>query len=210
MHKSEINGKHVTDCLDCHSSRGMSNRRSANAERECNSLSSIIPVEKCFQCHFDPRQLALNPMGVVMTHYGGTHHAETGGLLCQDCHISSEMHGTVAETGVAQLEIKCEDCHGTVTAAPATQDGFLLTSRGNPFGNVVKDDDRVILRSASGRDFAVPILELIGKNDDWKNRTARQAMFEVAVHRERMSCTTCHADWARPCFGCHVEVGGTG
>ena len=25
----------------------------------------------------------------------------------------------------------------------------------------------------------------------------------------KLGCMTCHADWARPCFGCHVEVGGT-
>ena len=41
------------------------------------------------------------------------------------------------------------------------RDGFLLTARGNPFGNLVKDGDKAILHSASGLDFEVPVLKQI-------------------------------------------------
>ena len=42
-----------------------------------------------------------------------------GGLLCQDCHTSIDMHGdgNIFGTTLAQVEIECEDCHGTVTDA---------------------------------------------------------------------------------------------
>ena len=38
-----------------------------------------------------------------------------GGMLCQDCHTSIDMHGdgNLFGTTLAQVEIECEDCHGT-------------------------------------------------------------------------------------------------
>ena len=127
------------------------------------------------------------------------------------------MHGdgNLPGTTLAQVEIECEDCHGTVTKAPwelplgygkehatdiadtprgltdelpffmefATvyepQDGYLLTARGNPYGNVVKHGDKVILHSASGLNFEVPVLKTIKENDSWKSPNAMVAMSAV-------------------------------
>ncbi len=41
-------------------------------------------------------------------------------------------------------------------------DGFLLTSRGNPLGNVIRQGARVILHSATGRDLEVPLFKKAG------------------------------------------------
>ena len=40
-----------------------------------------------------------------------------GGMLCQDCHTTVDMHGdgNLPGTTLAQVEIECEDCHGTVS-----------------------------------------------------------------------------------------------
>jgi hypothetical protein len=200
MHREEIGGRRVTECVDCHVVV-------EPADNGCRS-TLIVPLESCFGCHYDPRQLPLNPMGVVGTHYGGPRHFEAGGLLCQDCHTSGEMHGRLEPAEGSQVEIGCEDCHGTVDSRPVQRDGYIVTSLGEPFGNVVRTDEGVELRSVTGRVFDVPVLRAIRVADSWKNETARQAMLEVAVHREKMACTTCHADWAQPCSGCHAAGGG--
>ncbi len=167
-----------------------------------------------------------------------------GGLLCQDCHTSIDMHGdgNIFGTTLAQVEVECADCHGTVASYPwelplgygeefgkdslgdarglATElpsfmrlatvyeprDGYLLSARGNPFGNVVKDGDKVIVHSASGLDFAVPVLKEIDKTESWKDESALIAKKAVGSHMETMECYSCHADWAPQCYGCHVTV----
>ena len=167
-----------------------------------------------------------------------------GGLLCQDCHTSIDMHGdgNMPGTTLAQVEIECEDCHGTVAEFPwdlplgygeefqkdigdkprgltkdlpdfmafATQyepqDGYLLTARGNPYGNVVKKGKEVILHSATGLDFKIPILKQLKIDNAWKSPNAMVAMSAVGKHMETMECYACHADWAPQCYGCHVTV----
>ena len=154
------------------------------------------------------------------------------------------MHGdgNLPGTTLAQVEIECQDCHGTVDKAPwelplgygeehaqaigeeprglgaqllpeqafaqiyPPQDGYLLTARGNPFGNVVKKGSKVILHSASGVDFEVPVLKSIANDGAWKSRNAKVAMSSVGRHMESMECYACHADWAPQCYGCHITV----
>ncbi|WP_430811799.1 MULTISPECIES: hypothetical protein [unclassified Carboxylicivirga] len=42
------------------------------------------------------------------------------GLLCQDCHVTTSMHGNgnIGATSLATLEIECSDCHGTPNYFP--------------------------------------------------------------------------------------------
>jgi hypothetical protein len=85
-------------------------------------------------------------------------------------------------------------------------DGYLLTARGNPFGNVVMEGEKVILHSATGVDFFVPLLKEISISNTWKNQSAQVAMESVAAHMEEMECYACHSDWAPQCYGCHVKA----
>jgi len=167
-----------------------------------------------------------------------------GGMLCQDCHTTVDMHGdgNIFGTTLAQVEIECQDCHGTPKKFPwelplgyseefgktlsssgrgmadaplpesamATtydkKDGFLLTARGNPFGNVVKDGKKVILHSATGNDFEVPVLKQLHMDDAWKSPIAKVAMDRVEKHQDTLECYTCHASWVPQCYGCHVQI----
>jgi hypothetical protein len=132
-----------------------------------------------------------------------------GGLLCQDCHTTTSVHGNgnITGTTLANIEIECTDCHGTPTRYPwelplgwgdefgaeldrdkprglaskpletqhifntwyPPEDGYLLTARGNPFGNVVLAGDKVIVHSASGLDFEVPTLKSLHLKNTWQN-----------------------------------------
>ena len=236
---------------------------------------SGIPSETCNSCHNRGKRIGVSYQGIMEFPYGSPynekggkqpklhtkkylyikddlHHSTEsrpgnpeGGMLCQDCHTSIDMHGdgNLPGTTLAQVEIECEDCHGTVTQFPwelplgygeehkqdigdaarglsedasdetiafatdyEAKDGYLLTARGNPFGNVVKDGKKVILHSASGLDFEIPILKQIATDGSWKNEKAEVAMMSVGKHMESMECYACHADWAPQCYGCHITV----
>ncbi len=236
---------------------------------------SGIPVESCNSCHNRGKRIGVTYQGLMEFSYGSPydedgnkqpklhtkqylfisddlhHQIESrpenpkGGLLCQDCHTSIDMHGdgNIFGTTLAQVEIECQDCHGTPdqypwqlplgfseefgrelastargladqslpeTAAFATQydkrDGYLLTARGNPFGNVVKDGEKVVLHSATGTDFMVPILKKIAQAKAWKSPNAMVAMSKVSKHTESLECYACHASWVPQCYGCHVQV----
>lgn len=235
---------------------------------------SGIPTESCVSCHNRGKRIGVSYQGIMEFPYGSPynstggkqpklhtknylyikedlHHAQEsrpgnpeGGLLCQDCHTTVDMHGdgNLPGTTLAQVEIECEDCHGTVSKFPwelplgygeefgvkaegdargltdeltaeqyfayeyEAQDGYLLTARGNPFGNVVKSGDKVIMHSASGLDFEIPVLKQIAADGTWKSPNAEVAMMSVGKHMESMECYACHADWAPQCYGCHVTV----
>lgn len=236
---------------------------------------SGIPSETCNSCHNRGKRIGVSYQGIMEFPYGSPYNASggkqpklhtknylyikddlhhstesrpgnpEGGMLCQDCHTTIDMHGdgNLPGTTLAQVEIECEDCHGTVSKFPwdlplgygeefdteidqtarglsedsldetymfatdyEARDGFLLTARGNPFGNVVKDGDKVIMHSASGLDFEVPILRQIAVDGSWKNQNAQVAMMSVGQHMESMECYACHADWAPQCYGCHITV----
>jgi hypothetical protein len=233
-----------------------------------------IPTESCNSCHNRGKRIGVSYQGIMEFPYGSPynekgkkqpklhtknylfikddlhHQIESrpgnprGGMLCQDCHTSIDMHGdgNLFGTTLAQVEIECADCHGTPTQYPwelplgygeefqqavsnkprglgtdlpafmsfgtiyDAEDGYLLTARGNPFGNVVRRGDKVIVHSASGLDFETPVLKQIADTDGWKNINSKVAMSRVANHMESMECYACHADWAPQCYGCHITV----
>jgi len=236
---------------------------------------SGIPVETCNSCHNRGKRIGVTYQGLMEFPYGSPYNEKgqkqpklhtknylfisddlhhqiksrpenpAGGMLCQDCHTTIDMHGdgNIAGTTLAQVEIECQDCHGTPeqfpwelplghgeefaeklmetprgmadnvlaeTAAFATnyakKDGYLLTARGNPFGNVVKDGKEVIMHSATGNDFKVPLLKQLKLDNAWKSPDAMVAMNDVKRHAESLECYACHASWVPQCYGCHVDV----
>ncbi|RVU36418.1 cytochrome C [Hwanghaeella grinnelliae] len=235
---------------------------------------SGIPSETCNSCHNRGKRIGVSYQGIMEFPYGSPydekggkqpklhtknyvfikddlhHQIESrpgnpeGGMLCQDCHTTVDMHGdgNLPGTTLAQVEIECEDCHGTVGEFPwelplgygeehgvelsggarglgedllgeqyfaevyEPEDGYLLSARGNPLGNVVKRGSKVILHSASGNDFEIPVLKQIALDGTWKNQNAKVAMGSVTNHMETMECYACHADWAPQCYGCHITV----
>jgi hypothetical protein len=167
-----------------------------------------------------------------------------GRLFCQDCHTSIDVHGdgNIFGTTLAQVEIECQDCHGTPDKYPwelplgygeefgqklsnesrgttnnllpfqamaqtyPREAGYLLTARGNPFGNLVRRGNQVVLHSATGKDFFVPLLKERQLTKGWKSPNAEVAMSSVGQHMDKLECYACHANWAPQCYGCHVKV----
>lgn len=109
-----------------------------------------IPVETCNSCHNRGKRIGVTYQGLMEFPYGtpfdekgqlqsklhtkrylfisdDLHHQiesrpenPKGGLLCQDCHTSIDMHGdgNIFGTTLAQVEIECQDCHGTPEKYP--------------------------------------------------------------------------------------------
>ena len=240
-------------------------------------IYSGIPHETCVTCHNRGKRIGVSFQGLMEFPYGtpytetgarmsklhtkyylyvkgDTHHKPKsregnpeGGLLCQDCHNTTAVHGNgnIMGTTLAFVEIECTDCHGTPTQYPwdlplgwgdefgrkpdlqaprgvakepldthrefntlyPPDDGYLLTTRGNPFGNVVRQGDKVVVHSASGLDFQVPALNSIRIEKKWQNpKDAVAAMIMAKSHLEKLECYACHSTWAPQCYGCHVKV----
>ena len=233
-----------------------------------------IPVETCNSCHNRGKRIGVTYQGLMEFSYGSPftasggkqpklhtkkylfisddlHHQiksrpenPDGGMLCQDCHTTIDLHGdgNISGTTLAQVEIECQDCHGTPEKFPwelpmgyseefgrdlgdeprgladnilpesamgtvyNKKDGYLKTTRGNPFGNVVKDGTNVILHSATGNDFKVPVLKSIADSNTWKSLDAIVAMTKVKKHNESLECYACHSSWVPQCYGCHVQI----
>lgn len=238
---------------------------------------SGIPHETCASCHNRGKRIGVSFQGLMEFPYGTPfntegrkqpklhtkrylfiqddhHHSPqnreenpAGGLLCQDCHTTTALHGNgnIATTTLASVDIECADCHGTPGKYPwelpigfgdefgqalkdnnprglgtsplkvqeayatvySSAKGYLLNTRGNPFGNVVREGDKVVIHSASGLDFEVPRLKTINLNNGWKNpKAAKTAMVRVKKHLNTMECYACHSAWAPQCYGCHVKI----
>lgn len=164
-------------CQDCHTS--------IEFHGDGNIFgTTLAQVEiECSDCHGTPEAYPWDlPLG-----YG----EEFGRDL------PTEARGVVDDPGIEHR------VYGTLYDA---RDGYLVTARGNPFGNVVRDGDDVILHSATGLDFKVPVLRKIAEQGTWKSPDAEVAMVRVKTHMEKLECYACHASWVPQCYGCHVQV----
>ena len=85
------------------------------------------------------------------------------------------------------------------------RDGFLLTARGNPYENVVRDGNEIIVHTAAGKDLRMKPLKTLFEEKKVSPRGV-VAMQGVATHMKRMECYTCHSSWTPQCFGCHVKI----
>ncbi len=163
-------------CQDCHTSIDMHGDGNIPG-------TTLGQVEiECADCHGTPDKYPWElPLG-----YGDEFGRE----------LPDELRGTTDSLLPSQA-------FGTVYPA---EDGYLLTARGNPFGNVVRRGDQVILHSAIGADLEVPLLKQIKETNAWKTDDAEVAMDKVAGHMDKMECYACRASWVPQCYGCHVKV----
>lgn len=138
-------------------------------------------------------------------------------IECADCHGTPDKNpwelplgfmdefamesATGVARGVAQEQLE----HTRQGCAYDVRDGFLLTARGNPYENVVRDGDEVIVHTAAGKELRLkPLKKLIEQQA--VSRRGVVAMKGVAQHLDRMECYTCHTSWTPQCYGCHVKV----
>ncbi|WP_148300698.1 hypothetical protein [Shewanella marina] len=175
-HRVDQDGKQIGGllCQDCHTTNSMH----GNGNIGTTTLATV-EIE-CSDCHGTPKKFPWElPIG-----YGD----ELAKAL-----VGNEPRGLADKPMAVTSEF--------ATVYPK-QDGYLMSARGNPLGNVVKSGDKVIVHSASGSDFAVPVLKQLEQDNTWSNPAkARPAMVGVDAHMEKLECYSCHATWAAQYYG---------
>lgn len=241
LHGHKLSGIQVSTCAACHAA----GRRIGHAYQGLMALGHSDN-----RGPFDEKGLPQKTNAGYVFKYirNDAHHKldkngkSVTGLLCQDCHTTTAMHGNgnIGSTSLATVEIECADCHGIPSHYPwelpigygdefhktldmssargtadeplevtkefgityPKEDGYILTSRANPMGNVVRKGNRVIVHSDSGYDFEVPTLKRLTEMDKWKNPVkAKTAMVAVEKHMEKLECYACHSTWVPQYYG---------
>jgi len=85
------------------------------------------------------------------------------------------------------------------------ENGYLLSARGNPIGNVVRSGNKLMVYLASGETKELTPLKLHVEKGDFSLQ-GKVAMEQIDKHIDRMECYGCHATWAPQCYGCHLKI----
>jgi hypothetical protein len=161
-------------------------------------------------------------------------HAEKG-MHCVDCHYTQDSHGDGKLYGEYPdaIEIRCQDCHGTIyrranlrSSGPAAQRGGRdLRSGLTPSGKRRFEwrGADLIQRSMIDPNLEWSVSQVLDSIDPTSahyNEAARLAKTmqrdgqtwgglpadkTTLAHRDDdMACFTCHTSWVTSCFGCHL------
>lgn len=175
-HRLMADGKEVTGllCQDCHTTNAMH----SNGNIGSTTLATI-EIE-CADCHG------------TATHYPWELPLGYGDEFGKKLNMNDAR-------GLADEPLEVTKKFGLVYPK---EDGYILSSRGNPLGNVVRRGNKVIVHSETGYDWEVPTLKNLNETDGWKNPAkAKTAMVSVPKHMETLECYACHSTWAAQYYG---------
>ena len=138
----------------------------------------------------------------------------SAGMACVDCHVGSDVHGDgrLYSSSKHQLDLRCEDCHGSVRQrATPRADGRFYTAGGRPLPQ--------LQQGAQGEIY------LVGRVDGQKHIATQpagllaqegeaSAEMHAAMgpdthgwsHTDSLTCDTCHTSYNQFCIGCHVSL----
>jgi hypothetical protein len=214
-----------------------------------HSLTNRIPDDRCRACHNRSARVGLNYHGQMESTQYGTpfvrgglndetlsddrfvwklvpdiHHEKT--MACIDCHTGQDTmgDGKIHAHVEDQVEIRCEDCHGSYWTPPKTMtvdknDPLVRTLvRSSPFLKL--SDGDTILQTAKGR--PLPHVRLTSKG--WRltgKVTGKEHPVSIItgtknghgiVGHKRLECDSCHSAWSPQCYGCHqvLDLGSKG
>ncbi|MBI3448574.1 MAG: hypothetical protein HY049_06640 [Acidobacteria bacterium] len=155
------------------------------------------------------------------------------GMQCIDCHTHQDMHGdgNIYAQMTDAIEIKCEDCHGTVR-----ERATLITS-GPPGGNDLRNartpfgkpqfqvrGGKVYQNSRMSKDVKWEVPQIADSVDpsspSYNPKSARAKTMQVggawgkeiaadtklAHDPGKLECFACHSAWNTNCYGCHLPI----
>ena len=137
-------------------------------------------------------------------------------IECTDCHGTPQAYPWELPLGYGDefAQVSVGTARGVARELPTAlhrgtgyqnDQGYLRTARGNPFTNVVRKGNTVIVHTAAGNDIELRPLKLLLKNDELELE-AKVAMDNVKAHIDKTECYSCHSSWAPQCYGCHVKI----
>jgi len=140
-------------------------------------------------------------------------------IECSDCHGTTRKFPWELKIGYGENNLAVntsKKARGLTKTLPGymqqgtvynPQGGYLLSTRGNPLGNVVKEkgSNEVIAHLANGKDLVVPVLKTLEIKKQL-DKNGQVAMYDVKEHMNKLECYACHSSWAPQCYGCHVKT----
>ncbi|UCG33943.1 MAG: hypothetical protein JSU68_04760, partial [Phycisphaerales bacterium] len=138
-------------------------------------------------------------------------------IECCDCHGTPEAYPWELPLGYGDEfgdPPRRGEPRGTAKELPSrlaqgtthpVEDGYLRTARGNPFPEVVRRGNLVVVHTAGGKDIELEPLKLLADERELETEP-RVAMVAVTEHIEKMECYACHAVWVPQCYGCHLKI----
>ncbi len=206
---------------------------------ETHEMARLPDDRVCLRCHNRSGRIALSYQGLndgnnaLVPTRGGlpgprmisggrsltrilpdVHHA--AGMECIDCHTSRDVMGDGYSYGNLdeQVEIRCEDCHGSPRTPPRAAE-------------IVRENDEALRESRSYRVPARPGMRMVltAKGRKFSNVFLRGSEVCVALKRtgrlltakvitgtpehaiaghERMDCDSCQSRTVAQCYGCHT------
>jgi hypothetical protein len=203
-------------------------------------LTTAIPVSQCLRCHNRSGRLGISYTGLEEADGYGTPYRQgrpnlevlsggrdvrhlvpdihfERGMACIDCHSGKEVmgDGNIYSHMRQQVEIRCNDCHGSFGRPPRTKVlgaedeealwraralglGDLrgrevgITRRGTAILNLRKENGKMILSSK------------LDRKDHLCSTITADPDHAIPGHgADRMECSACHSRWAPQCYGCH-------
>ena len=209
---------------------------------QVHRLQTAIASSQCLRCHNRSGRIGLTYTGLMESDQYGTPyqggnlnaarlsgdrfvqhltpdiHFEKG-MHCIDCHLAREImgDGKVYSRMTQQVEVRCQDCHGTEKQPPRTYtlrsekdpliwaaaftripplkpgETLLVSSRGQPFPNIRREKGEWVLYG-----------KVDGRRHPLKIISGRPGVHAFPGHRSsRFECFGCHSRWAPQCYGCH-------
>ncbi len=214
-----------------------------------HTITNKIPDDRCRACHNRSARVGLSYHGQMESTQYGTpfvhgglndetlsdnrfiwnlvpdiHHEK--GMACIDCHAGQDTmgDGKIYAHIEDQVEIRCEDCHGSYSTPPRT----MTVDNNNPLVRTLiraspllkLADGDVILQTSKERPMPhVRLTEkgwrltdkLTGKGHSVSIITGRKNGHTIYGHK-RLECDTCHSAWSPQCYGCHqvLDLGSKG
>jgi len=136
------------------------------------------------------------------------------GMDCADCHVGTDVHGDgkIWSTAKGQVDIRCEDCHGTVREriVPDSDDVYRTASgRDLPQLSTAADGSVVLKARVTGNDHIVPQPADLLADGGSGSAAMHAAMAPDGSdwsHTDDLRCDACHTSYNQQCLGCHVSL----
>ncbi|MBU3914576.1 cytochrome c3 family protein, partial [bacterium] len=189
----------------------------------CHSRSARISLnyEGWFETELKPKNLETSKKHRILQdqrvlEYKGADVHYQRGMVCIDCHTARDMmgDGTAYNHQEEQVEISCVDCHAKKTGASVSYTGLdedsvkILklreqTNREKLNFITTQKTDRPLINIFLDQNQS-PIFKgkLDGKLRELK--APAKECSDISGH-ERLTCQTCHTQWAPTCIKCHTQ-----
>ena len=140
------------------------------------------------------------------------------GMHCADCHFSQDEHGNGQIYGEYgnNIEIECQDCHGSATAytnlrtsGPAAPPGGNDLRLGTtPFGQrrFIWVNGKLWQRSMVNPGMqweVIQVRDTMTEGHEHFNAKSQRAK-SIQLHNAKLTCYACHTSWMTSCSGCHL------